>query len=43
MKEVIKVEVLSDYRLLLTFDDNVKKNKRYETLPRNWSFSKIER
>lgn len=27
MKKIVEVEVLSDYRLLLTFDDNVKKIK----------------
>ena len=32
MKEIIKVEPLKDYKLLLTFDNNEKKNKRYETI-----------
>ncbi len=27
MKKIVEVEVLSDYRLLLTFDDSVKKIK----------------
>ena len=31
MKEVIKVEPLKDYKLLLTFNNN-EKNKRYETV-----------
>ena len=32
MKEIIKVEPLEDYKLLLTFENNEKKNKRYETI-----------
>lgn len=42
MKEVIEVKVLSDYRLLLTFDDNVKKIKDMKPYLEKGVFQKLK-
>lgn len=42
MKEIIKVKVLSDYRLLLTFDDNVKKIKDMKPYLEKGAFQKLK-
>lgn len=42
MKEVIKVKVLPDYKLLLTFDDNVKKIKDMKPYLEKGVFQKLK-
>ena len=42
MKEVIEVKVLSDYRLLLTFNDNVKKIKDMKPYLEKGVFQKLK-
>ena len=42
MREIIKVEVLQDYKLLLTFDNNIKKIKDMKPYIEKGVFRKLK-